>query len=714
MGNFRDKTISGISWSIKAQVFQQFFSIITSIILARLLTPNDFGLIAMITVITGFAGIFVDMGFGSALIQKKEINQRELSSVFWFNLVVACLLTLLFVSSAHFIAAFYHEPLLIPLTFFISLNFMFSGLGVIQKTLLTKEVDFKTLFKVQVTAQPLAVLVAIIMAWRGYGPWSIATQMVLNSLLTSTILWWLSKWKPTAEFHWESIRDLMGFSMNLFGNKSLNYWVRNLDNLLIGKFIGTDSLGIYSRAYKFLMFPLVNISQVISRVLFPSLSQIQDDKKKIKHVYLMVSRAIALVAFPILAAFFVLADPLVIGLFGEKWSAMIPILKIFAILGVLQSVGTIISNLYLSQGRADLMFRVGLFLQLLLMAAIIIGLRWGIIGVAIAYTIATFITSYINHKYAGQLVNIKYYEILRNLSGIFFTTVAMGFCVYSLDAWLFAPLSSLLRLILGLAICFIFYVTLLTIFNVKAYTEVMLILLERLNRNQSSYMVMILSRLIKYLLPDEKTGFPSSIEYWKSRSKKYGARAVLNLFHAESEMDNMTKFQIDQIFPFVKRSLNGSEKLIMDFGCGPGRFSEHLANLVEGKTIAVDPIENFIHIAPKSKIVDYRLIENNRIPIKDGSIDLAWICLVLGGIRDEDLGKSLEEIRRVLKPDGLMCLIENTSDLKNSSHWYFRSVPRYQELIQFCQLRKVHEYQDVGETISVLIGRVQDTKCAII
>jgi len=251
LDNFRDQTISGISWSIKAQIFQQFFSISTSIILARLLNPVDFGLVAMITVITGFAGIFVDMGLGSALIQKKDITQSELSSVFWFNLVAGFLLTLIFITSAQFIATFYDEPLLVPLTIFISFNFIISAFGVIQKALLTKKVDFKTLFKVQFITQPIAVVVGISMAWKGFGPWSIATQIVLNSLLSTSMLWLVSNWKPSWEFKWGSIKGLLGFSLSLFGNRSLNYWVRNLDNLLIGKFIGTDSLGVYSKAYKF-------------------------------------------------------------------------------------------------------------------------------------------------------------------------------------------------------------------------------------------------------------------------------------------------------------------------------------------------------------------------------------------------------------------------------------------------------------------------------
>jgi ubiquinone/menaquinone biosynthesis C-methylase UbiE len=199
---------------------------------------------------------------------------------------------------------------------------------------------------------------------------------------------------------------------------------------------------------------------------------------------------------------------------------------------------------------------------------------------------------------------------------------------------------------------------------------------------------------------------PSSIKYWEQRAKQHGRRAVLHLGHTEAEIEAVTCLQKEKIFPALKTRLHGKEALLLDFGCGTGRFTADLAALIQGQAIGVDPIETLIDLAPKDdKSVEYRVIKKDIIPIEDNSIDVVWICLVLGGITDKNtLYKAVNEIKRVLKKDGLLFLVENTSEKKDTEHWKFRSVQEYQTLFKFIQLEHISDYFDLDERISIMAG----------
>lgn len=197
----------------------------------------------------------------------------------------------------------------------------------------------------------------------------------------------------------------------------------------------------------------------------------------------------------------------------------------------------------------------------------------------------------------------------------------------------------------------------------------------------------------------------SGIEYWEQRAKKFGLRSVLGMGHSEEEIEAVTRRQKDEIFPVLKQQLKGNEKLILDFGCGTGRFTSDLATLIQGRAIGVDPIKHLIDLAPKNENVDYILIQAGTIPVKTASIDIIWICLVLGGITDETaLYNTINEIDRVLK-EGLVFLVENTTEKKDGYYWKFRSVRAYQTLFKFVELKHISDYFDLGERISIMTGR---------
>jgi SAM-dependent methyltransferase len=198
---------------------------------------------------------------------------------------------------------------------------------------------------------------------------------------------------------------------------------------------------------------------------------------------------------------------------------------------------------------------------------------------------------------------------------------------------------------------------------------------------------------------------PSGLAYWEQRAQQYGPRAVLNIGHKAEDVEAVTQLQLAAIFPHLQRSLRDDDRIAIDFGCGPGRFTPHLAKLVKGKAIGIDPIQSLLDLAPRGADVEYLLSDGHRIPIPNASVDLAWICLVLGGLVESQFTEAAEEIDRVLRPGGLLFLIENTSQKENCDHWQFRSVAEYRKLIPFVPLDHLHDYEDLGERISIMAGR---------
>jgi O-antigen/teichoic acid export membrane protein len=479
MSDFRHKTINGIAWSVVSKFGRMALKFIIDVILARLLSPREFGLVAMITVITSFASIFAELGFSSALVQKRDVRREHWSSVFWLNLGAGLLLTLIFMAGAPLVARFYDEALLVPLTVFIATNFLISSLNIVQNTLLTKELNFRVLSIVEISAVGLSGLVAIIMAYAGLGVWSLAAQSVILSAVTAILLWKLNDWRPEFTFQWNAVKDLLGFSMNLFGTQVLNYWVRNIDYLLIGRFLGTSPLGVYNKAYDVMLFPLVSVSRVLSRVMFPSFSIIQKEKQRVRDLYLRMTRTIALITFPMMLGLFVIVQPFVMTVFGSKWAEMIPVLRVLCLVGMSQSIGTLNGNLYLSQGCADLQFKVGLFVKANAILGIVIGLRWGILGVAICYAISSAINSYPAFFFAGRLVDLTYWQLLRNLSGVFSCAVAMAALVWGMGRLLPAAWPYWASLVAQVSFGIVAYGALIHLSRLKAYLEFRELIVEQ-------------------------------------------------------------------------------------------------------------------------------------------------------------------------------------------------------------------------------------------
>jgi len=332
--------------------------------------------------------------------------------------------------------------------------------------------DFQKLAIIDTIQIISAGTIAIALALNGFGVWSIAWQMIASAAVTSFLLYWLCNWRPTFVYDKTAVGDLFNFGSNLIGYNLFNYWTRNLDNLLIGKFIGSSGLGYYSRAYTTMLLPITQISSSLGQVMFPSLSRIQDDKSRVKHIYLKTLSMIALISFPMMTGLLVTADSFVLALFGPQWAAVIPILRGLCVVGILQSIGTTVGWIYNSQGRTDRLFQWGIVAGTMYMAAFTVGVLIGsVMAVAVSYTLVNFLLLYHNFTIPGKLVNMNFREVIERVAGIFICASLMACCVFAATFILPANWNHWYRLATQVLLGVSIYTLCIHCFKIRAYIE---------------------------------------------------------------------------------------------------------------------------------------------------------------------------------------------------------------------------------------------------
>jgi len=466
------KIRKGVAWTSLTQIGAQFAYLVISVVLTRLLLPQDFGLIAMVLVFTGFAVVFNDMGFGAALVQKPDLNQHHLNAVFWVSVLTGAAITLVIAAAAPYIALFYGIPALQSLTVAISVIFFINGFATVKLALLQKAMDFRTLAAAQLAAVVVSGTIAIYLAFNSFGVWSLVAMYISNTLVNVAVLWAITPWQPDFSLRWDAVKELSKFSLNLMGFSAFNYWTRSGDNLLIGRFIGSAALGFYARAYTILLVPVFQVSTIISSVMFPALSAIQQDIERVRDMYLKAISVISLITFPLTLGLVVLSGPFVLALFGDKWAEMIPILQVFGLLGAIQSIGTTVGWIYQSQGRTDVMFRWGLISGSIFIVSFVVGLRWGVLGVAVAYTVANFLLWYPSWEIPARLIKLDFITMVRRLAPTFYASVTMVFAVGALGLVLPNNWSPMIHLVLQAAFGAIVYWLFVRSFRLEAYSTV--------------------------------------------------------------------------------------------------------------------------------------------------------------------------------------------------------------------------------------------------
>jgi teichuronic acid exporter len=414
--NLKAKTINSLKWSTIEKFSSSIVQFSLGILIARLLTPADYGLIGMLTIFIALSQAIIDGGFSTALIQKKEVSSREYSSVFFLNIILGIFFYILIFFSAPFIAAFYNQDELINITKVLGLNFIISSFSIIHLTYLTKNLDFKLQSKISIITSLISGLLALYFAYNGWGVWALVFQSILKNILNTLFLWLLVQWKPSMIYSWISIKSLFPFGSRVMGSSILNTLFDNLYYIIIGKFFSTKELGFYTQAHKIQQFPVSFLTGIIQRVFLPSFSQIQDENQRLISIYRKTIKLTAFIVFPIMLGLGAVAKPLILILLTEKWSAVIPMLQLMVIYGMFYPIHALNLNLLNVKGRSDLFFRLEVFKKILIVIMLLITFQISIFAMIIGNIVVSFIAFFINTYYTEQLIRYNYWQQIKDFS----------------------------------------------------------------------------------------------------------------------------------------------------------------------------------------------------------------------------------------------------------------------------------------------------------
>ena len=480
--NLRRRTVSGVSWSAVAQLVTQCFSWVISIIVARLVGPRAYGLIAMTAVFSGFAMLFSDLGLSAAIIQRANLEKRHLDTAFWINMASGLLMTALMAGLAPVIAAFYREPRLTWITIIAALQFTLVSINVVEQALIRREMRFRALAGIQITSTVIGGTVALGMAFAGMGVWSLVAQPLCSTSIRVLLFWTVAQWRPSLSFDTQAGKELFGFSGYVLGSYIVQYWARNADNLLVGRLIGAQALGIYSRAYTMMLLPLNQITTVVSGVMAPALCSIQHDRVRVKRSYLRAVRILSLITFPMMTGLFVTSEQLILVLLGRQWLEVVPIFKILCGVGLLQSITGTVGWIYHSQGRTALMFKMAVIGSLGGIVAFIVGIRWGVLGVAWAYCIFCLIWWYPVWATCGSIIGLSFSKMVKTLLPSFFCATTMGCMVWGIGRVLPTAMPAWECLLVQVPSGLVIYALLVLGFRLQAGREAAIALRELLSR----------------------------------------------------------------------------------------------------------------------------------------------------------------------------------------------------------------------------------------
>ena len=476
----RHKTTRALFWSFLETAGLQGIQFIISIILARMLLPEQYGLIAMLAIFMAIAQTFINSGFGQALIQRKNINHVDECSIFYFNILVSFLAAGLLCLAAPWVADFYNQPLLIPLTRVLSLNLIINAFGAIQTTLLTKLLDFKTQLKVSMIATFLSGTIGITMAFNGFGVWSLVAQSLSSNLFRTILLWFFTNWRPSLVFSLKALREMFGFGSRFLASGLLDTVFRNIYVVVIGKLFAPAALGLYSKAHKLQKFPTVSLSSIIGRVTFPVFSTIHDDSNRLKSCMRKALTTVAFANFPLMIGLALVAEPLILLLLKEKWLPCVPYLQLLCIAGLLYPLHVINRHILMAKGRSDLFLRLEVLKKILVVISIAVTYQWGIIALIYGQIIVSVVAYYINSYYTGKLIGYPLKEQVFDFAPYLGLGIVMGTAVYSVR-WLAFSSSAVLLVSQVLAGVF-FYTAMNYIFKMSAFVNILEILRDKLKR----------------------------------------------------------------------------------------------------------------------------------------------------------------------------------------------------------------------------------------
>jgi len=470
-GSLRHKAIHGVGWSFIDNIASSGITFLVGLVLARLLTPEEYGIMAMIAIFIAVSNSIIDSGFSSALIRKTRIERIDYNTVFYFNLTVSILIYVLLYIAAPAISVFFKEPVLVEVVRIIGWVLIINALAIIPRTQFVREVDFKTQTKVSLISSVSSGVIGIGMALGGMGVWSLVGQQLSRQFLNTLFLWVYSKWHPVWEFSRKSFNELFGFGSKLLLSGLLDTIYKNIYYIVIGRFYTSAQLGQYTRAEQFNMIFSSNLTSVVQRVSYPVLSSIQEEPERLREGYRKVIKITMLITFACMLGLAAVAKPLILILIGEKWLPAVYFLQIICFSGMLYPLHAINLNILQVKGRSDLFLKLEIIKKIVGVIVLIITIPWGIKVMCGGLVFSSFISLFINSHYTKRVIGMGLSVQMKELLPIILLSFSMGGLVYGVGL-LFT--SSALQLFVGTTVGIIYYVVVSRIFKQNEVLDLLL------------------------------------------------------------------------------------------------------------------------------------------------------------------------------------------------------------------------------------------------
>jgi len=434
--SLRGKFFSGVVWTFIQNIAVRAISVIITIFLARLLMPEDYGLIGMLSIFIAISDNFIQSGFGQALVQKNNCTDDDFSTAFYFNVAMSIVIYIVMFFTAPVIAQFYHEPQLVILTRVLSLNFILGSLNVVQQAKLQKAMDFKPLAILTLIATTLSGIIGVTMAYLGCGVWSLVTQILSSTLIRVIIFPLFTQWHPNRPFSRDSFHHLWGFGSKILISGLLDVVIANLSNIIIGRFYNKQQVGYFSKARGFADVPAMMVSAVISAVTFPMLSTIQDDKERHRAAYVKVSFYSVVFTFPVMILMALLAEPIVIILFTEKWAPCIPMLQAFLLARMFLPLNMINASELQSKGETKLFMSLYFITGPISIIAILISIPFGVLAMAWATFVSNLLYYLVFSIVIGRRIGYRFYRQLWDWRNVILSLLIMSIVVTFSINWI--------------------------------------------------------------------------------------------------------------------------------------------------------------------------------------------------------------------------------------------------------------------------------------
>lgn len=447
--DIKKKSLKGGAVTLTSQGLTFIIQMGAGMILARILTPHDYGLMAMVFAVTGLAAVLNNLGLSTATVQSAEINQAQVSNLFWLNVGMGVIVMLVVAALAPALAWFYKAPALTGITLALASTFLLSGLGTQHRALLNRQMQFVTIAKIDISALAVGFIVAIILAYYGAGYWALVANSIVSTSMNTLLTWFSVRWCPMLPQRETCVRTMLKFGADVAGFNVINYFARNLDNVLIGRYCGGAELGLYNKAYQLLMMPITNLREPMVRVAMPALSSLQHDPEQYRSYYKKYIEILAIVSMPLIVLMYIYSDQIIYVLLGPQWLEASALFKILAIAALIQPVGTSWGLVMLSTGNSRLYLRWGVVNSCITCLSFFCGLPWGAKGVAISYAVVTYLLLYPSLFLGFRNTPVKMADFGKAIWRPLVASFIMGVVCYVLSSLVIFNMPSMLTLFIS-------------------------------------------------------------------------------------------------------------------------------------------------------------------------------------------------------------------------------------------------------------------------